>query len=724
MVDKNQISAYANFRNFAVRYDLEKHNFSYWYAPEGRIVTDAVIEDVLDGDGKKLISLRDYSEVSSRYQQGMEDTTLTIVYSGGPELLSELVITFTVTKNGIKFTAGYWGTMDVRVLGKLRWGEDMEHDTFAVSIDRQKPDLRSALGPASSTVDDALFDRKKDRALEFQGYGLLRLFYDWESGSYRFEARTGGNDWTRGFSVGVREHVYENRLGIPYKPVNKKNTFPLPPCGWMTWYAVQFDAGEKTVLENARWQKEHLADFGASAVWVDWEWYHDHFGGIGQEGVHSLSPDPVRYPGGMGHVADEIKKIGLVPALWIGASNEPAMNAEMEKSPEMILVRRPSWCGQYFFDLSNDNYLNEYIPKVFGKIKEWGYEALKWDCNPTCIEYADLYHDGMNKKELTTEQAWRQVVQKARETVGENFYMLYCAGISARDVLGAADIFDAARIGGDIFRWSEFISQCVARIMKFYCCHNVIFYNDPDNVVIRPKFNNFDQAVSRVSFVSVLGLPVTLGDNLPDLPAERVELLRRALPALDIHPMDIRETAHDYRVVTVNLAVEKPFLRWNVVDILNLLETDTEISVDVEEDLHLEAGEYLVYDFWNRRFLGESRKKIELSLKPCASAVLAVHRKQGIPQFLSTSRHISQGGADLADLSWDNERLILKGVSRTVKGDPYEIVLYMPSGWRVSVESNGTTSPDWKTDGCISRSVYLPPETGEYSWSVQFVREG
>jgi hypothetical protein len=723
MLNKDQISAYANFRSFAVRYDLEKHNFSYWYAPAGCIVSEAIIEDVYDKEGKKILSLHDYSKVSSGHQQGMDDTTLTITYSGGPEILSELIIVFVVSKNGVRFSAGCWGTMDVRISGKLHWGEDMEHDTFAVCLDRQKPDLRSALGPAASTVDNSLFDRKNDRALEFFGYGSLRFAYDWNGHGYRFTACTDGNDWTRGFSIRVHEHIYEDRLAIPYKPINKKNTFPVPPCGWMTWYAVQFDASEKTVLDNARWQKERLADFGAAVIWVDWEWYHSNFGGIGKEGVHSMSPDPVRYPNGLGHVADEIKKLGFIPALWIGASNEPAMNREMEKSPEMILVHRPSWCGQYFFDYSNKTYLNDYIPKVFNQIKDWGYQALKWDCNPTSIEYTDLYHDGMIDRELTTEQAWRRVIQKARDTVGENFYMLYCAGTGARDAFGAADIFDATRIGGDIFRWSEFISQCVARVMKFYYCHNVILYNDPDNVVIRPKFNNFEQALSRVSFISALGLPVTLGDNLPDLPEERVELLRRALPALDIHPMDIRETIHDYRIVTVNLAVEKQFLRWNVVDVLNLQETDSNVSVDIEEDLHLEAGSYLVYDFWNRRFLGESHKKIDMNLGPCASVVLAVHRKQDVPQFLSTSRHISQGGADLIELSWDDKRLTLRGVSNVVKNDPYEIVLYIPSLWRINLEGNDTDSSGWKTDGHICRLTHQPEKTGEFSWSVQFARE-
>ncbi|MDR2184768.1 MAG: hypothetical protein LBO80_03740, partial [Treponema sp.] len=645
MKERQDQSAYANYRNYAVRYDMKKHSFSCWYTPAGCILKDAVIGDILSHDGKKLGSLADYSGISSSWQQGMEHTTLTITYSGGGlESLAEVGISFTITREGIRFSAGFWGNMDVSVSGILSLGENQEEDVFAVCFNRAEPDLRSALGPAASAIDNALFDRKSDRALEFSGYGNLRLQFDWNEKKYRFTARTACNDWTRGFFITLHEHVYERLFGIPYKPINKLNTFPEPPCGWMSWYAVQFDADEKTVLENARWQQEHLKDFGANTIWVDWEWYHGCFGGPWPEAINSTSPDPVRYPHGLAYVAEEIRKLGFIPALWIGASNEPSVNEEMKKNPDMILANHNSWCGRYWFDPTNETYLNRYIPKVFRQITDWGYKALKWDCNPSAIEYMDKYHDGFANRELSTEAAWRNVIRKGRETVGENFYMLYCAGVTTRDLLCAADIFDAARIGGDIFRWSEFISQCVARIMKFYACHNVVMYADPDNVIVRPKFNNFEQALSRVSFVSVLGLPVTLGDRLPDLPPDRVELLRRILPAQDIHPMDIRETAHDYRIVKINLSIEKPFGRWNVMDVLNLQEERNTVAIDVIKDLHLEEGEYLIYDFWNHRFLGETSGRIDVTLDPCASAVLAVHRKKDTPQFLSSSRHVSQGG--------------------------------------------------------------------------------
>jgi hypothetical protein len=243
-------------------------------------------------------------------------------------------------------------------------------------------------------------------------------------------------------------------------------------------------------------------------------------------------------------------------------------------------------------------------------------------------------------------------------------------------------------------------------------------------VILRPKFNTYDQALSRLSFVSLLGLPVTLGDNLPDLPADRVELLRRGIPPLSTHPMDIRATAHDYRVVKANLAINKPYEQWNVVDVFNLLEEEVEATVDLHDDLHLETGgdPYLVYDYWNKEFLGEICTSFSTRLRPFASKIFAVRQRLGRPQVLSTSRHISQGAFDLVRLEWDAEKKVLSGVSKVVAGDPYEIVIYMPDGFRLFQEGNGTSIPDVRSAGKNLSILRLEPrETGEAAWSAAFL---
>lgn len=560
--------------------------------------------------------------------------------------------------------------------GNISYGSG--DDCMAVCLDRDvnEDDFRSAYGPAVSTKDDAFFDRKTDSAVTVRGKKGRKLGYSWGKACYTLE--------TRGdFELYFEDRVFETRFRTKYRPINKNNTFPTPPCGWMTWYAVMFDACEKAVLDNARWQRDNLRDYGANAVWVDWEWYHEKFNNENAPGnIGFFSPDPVRYPHGLKYVSDKIKEMGFVPALWVGPTSEPAMTDTVKEFIDSVCAERVDWCGKYFFDITDERVRDELIPRAFEKVKEWGYEALKWDCLPITIVFADRFHEALKHPEMTSVEALRALCRKARETVGEDFYMLSCAGANDREVLMAADIFDGARIGGDIFKWSEFIADFVERIERFYPFHNTVLYCDPDNVVIRPEFNSTEQARSRVSAVSLLGLPVTLGDNLPDLPEERVELLRRILPALNIHPKDIREGRHNGQRFLINLAVNTPFDQWNVVDLLNLLETEKTFEIDICSDLGLESGEYVAFDFWEKKPVEIKDGKIRVTLNGMSSLVASVHKKEGRPQVVSTSRHVTQGASELKDVKWDPALNRLSGVSDVVKGDDYSVFVYVPDGWK------------------------------------------
>jgi hypothetical protein len=259
------------------------------------------------------------------------------------------------------------------------------------------------------------------------------------------------------------------------------------------------------------------------------------------------------------------------------------------------------------------------------------------------------------------------------------------------------------------------------RIMKFYACHNVLFYNDPDNVVLRPEFNTFDQALSRLSFVALLGLPVTMGDRLTDLSDDRVELLRRGLPPIDAHPMDVRSTVYNDSVIKVNLAIEQPFERWNVVDIMNLGDTQADIRLDLKKDLHLPDGSYLVYDYWAQAGLGTFTTDVPLTIRPFASRVLGIRRKYDHPQIYSTSRHITQGAVDLEQVTWDAAAMTLSGTSQVVKGDAYTITLYVPS--RYQPVSTGIM-PDNASLSFAGGAVWLltlrSEKNGQLDWSIAF----
>jgi hypothetical protein len=682
------MKTFTSFRKLSAEYDTETKVVRVAFSGHEGWFTVRV--DEVRFHGKKVFDWDSFGKCKSWIERKFDSQVLHIEFSDGPIEQECFNIVIVLSKEGLHFKMDVMGHFEVFMSGTMSFGAPGR----PVCFNRRGVDLRSAFGPATSAVDNALFNVDTDSALEVLGPSF-RMKYDWDNACFNYTMHTDGDDIVRDFSLRLHEHVFERMFGIPYAPMNHNTCFPVPPVGWMTWYAVQFDACEETVLENARFQKEHLAPYGANAIWVDWEWYHSDFSGTNKPGTDTFHPDPDRYPNGLGHLADEIKALGLIPALWIGATNDPNLNEFLEANPDALLVQKRSWCGQFFIDPTHPKVRSEYIPRVFKNIRDMGYMALKWDCLPITFDYVDKNHDRMYDPSHSTDEVMRELVKIARETVGKDFYMLSCSGESKRDMLFAGDIFDAARIGGDIFRWSEFITNGVDRMLAMYPYHNTLLYADPDNVVIRPKYNTFDQAVSRVSIVSMLGMPFTLGDNLPELDSDRLKLIQHAIPVLDIHPMDIRENPRERRQLIINLAIATRNEDWNVVDVLNLLDEDCRIHVSLQSDLHLDVlpGErYLLFDFWNRKPLGEVSEGFDLNLRACASRVICVRKKTGLPQILSTTRHISQGALELSSVHFDPKVNVLSGVSDIVAGDDYALYIYVPEGLRIFHEGNSTTS--------------------------------
>lgn len=680
------MNTFTSYRKLSAAYNHEDQMIRVSFA--GRDGWFTVHVDEARFKGEKIFGLESYGICKPWVENKYDGQVLHIDFSEGPVEQETFSIIVTLSKEGLYFKMAVMGHFDIWMSGSMSFGNPGR----PVCFDRRGMDLRSAFGPATSVVDNALFDVQTDEALEILGPDFT-MKYDWDAECFQYSMHTGGDDVVRDFSLRVHEKVYQRKFGIPYAPINHNTCFPKPPVGWMTWYAVQFDACESVVLENARFQKKYLTPYGANALWVDWEWYHQDFTGTHKPGTDIFHPDPDRYPNGLKYVADEIKALGLIPALWIGATNDPNYNEFFEANPDALLVQKRGWCGQYFIDPTHPKVKDEFIPRVFKNIRNMGYQALKWDCLPISFERVDAYHDRLWDPSVSTDEAMRTLVAIARENVGKDFYMLSCSGETQRDMLFAGDIFDAARIGGDIFRWSEFVTSGIDRILSMYPYHNTLLYADPDNVVIRPKYNTFDQAVSRVSIVSMLGLPFTLGDNLPDLEKERLSLIQHAIPVLDIHPMDIRENLGDHRQLIVNLAIATRDEDWNVVDVLNLMEVNNRVHVSLKEDLHLDVqpGErYFLFDFWNQKPLGVVNAGFDLELAPCASRVICVRKAREIPQILSTTRHISQGALELSDVYYDAEKKVLSGLSEVVEGDDYSLFVHVPEGERIFHEGNAT----------------------------------
>ena len=709
---------YSNYEDYTLNYNTETNEFTAYYKKEKFLVGK------LEGfyrNGKKQTDFSDfeYCHVSQGFKKENNSHIALTFYDHVPEIGEWDVIedepickvTINIGNYNIGICSDAEPGVKVKITGVICHKPEDSADVFAVSVDRDATDVRSGIGAAISTIDNAIYNRKTYTAGVVGKPKKTKLSNDRKKDEYSFEgyARRG-----KDFTFGVKENVIADKFHIKFSPINKNSTFKTPPVGWMTWYAVMFDASEETVLENAKWQSENLRDFGANTIWVDWEWYHDNIPCNRTDGVNSLMCDPKKYPNGMKYLADKIRELGLVPSIWIGFTHEPGPNKYIEKYPDIVLAEHHTWCGYYFYDFTNPHYLNEYLPEALGNVKSWGYDAVKYDVLPSSTYVHELHHDKMYDPSQTTYEAYRNMIKKTREILGKDMYMLSCSGAYQPSVLWASDMFDAARIGDDIFSWEENLNNIV-RIREFYPLHNIQLHVDADNVVIRDEFNNFEQAKSRTAVISMLGLPFTFGDRFKVLDDERVDLLKRALPIVDMHPMDLNPGMFNKEDMLINLNIQKDYETYQVTGAFNMKETEASRTISIDKDLHLVKGKYLVYDFYRDEFLGIRDKEISLDFVPYEARILSVRPYQGRPQVISTSRHITQGAAEIKAMSFLENTITI--TSDLVANDRYTVTIYVPEGYKFK-EQNGFDSV--KRDGDILRLAYLPNKTAEYTFSVCF----
>ncbi len=687
----------------ALKYDKALREFEVSFEG-GRSFSRGVIKGVYTKD-EKLLPFDDFSLCEAFLLKNSLTPTNTVYVKFKDEYtsISEVTVAFDLYAKGLTVRAFYGedeAPLSVEVEGSVKVAENPLFDEFAVTVNGKGKGIRSALGPAVSRGDNAIFDRKSGTAVvlssNFDGEkpNSLSIRFSFEKNRYEFTSRE------KELCIYQRNNIHEDICGIPYRAINKNNTFPTPPAGWMTWYSVKFDACEEVVLRNAKRMKELFGEYGADSVWVDWEWFHSALSKEGPEGIDYFHPDPVRYPNGLDYISRKIKENGQTPVLWVGFTHEPGKCEFIRNYPEAVIDDSVHWFGSYVFDPTNKDYIEKYLIPAAKKVREWGYEALKWDVLPSSMGIYDERQDRFADPSVSSYDAFKNVIETVRETVGEDMYMLSCSGELDKSVLNYADLFDGARIGGDVFKWEEFIDSVIRRLYRLYHLHNTVLYCDPDNVVIREEFNNNEQARTRVSVVSLLGLPFTIGDELNALDDYRIDLIRRALPPLDAHTMDLRVADYDGGVMVTNLAICKPFDEWNVVGVSNLSEEDKVASVSITDELYLCKGRYHVYDYWNHRYLGIFEGKIDIRVKAYDTAVLCVKEARDELQIVSTSRHISQGGYDLLDACYDEGTRTLGGRSLGIGGEKYVISIY---------DNKKNTVFDYEI---------TPQKTGEFDWSV------
>lgn len=589
--------------------------------------------------------------------------------------------------------------------------------------------VQMASGPADSALNDSLFDVPSDTALRFGAATVaLRAV---EAGTFAVRLTAKVEDAAESALVlDLQRRFYASRYVPTYRPIDRKRC-PSPPTGWMSWNVYFDTAGAAENLAEARVGVRHLKPFGLEFWSIEsWQANSDR---LPVSVFHNLdlSCHPGQFPEGMKKLAADIRALGFRPGIWtvpFGTGDRTFY----ERHREWFLhdasgAPMRNWAGTYVVDPSQPavrDHLRE-MHRVMSQ--EWGYEFFKVDgMSGRQQGYSAHFYERDEVRAAFREACPNPMalcVQALREGMGPDRVFLACQGHYTGPEAGVAD---AARIGGDIVsanqnsNWHNLRSQAWSTMNQLFV-HGIVWYSDPDTLLVG-EYHDLEQARVTTTVVALPGQMMFAGDKLAALPPERTRLLQQSLPVCAVRPLDLFPI-FDLRPVW-DLKVRRPFGQWDVVALFNWTDDAADVGVCLAE-LGLASGTpYLLYEFWENRFLGRTTEAICVRVPARGVRLVTVHAEEDRPQWLSTDRHVTQGGVELEALAWDDPSRSLSGRIRMVRHHATELRFHVPAGYALTTaQATGAEVRGVRTDtDGIARLSLWAPETHTADFALEFTR--
>lgn len=458
------------------------------------------------------------------------------------------------------------------------------------------------------------------------------------------------------------------------------------PSGWNSWYCYRLTITEDLILEHARFIKEHWDGLGLENIQIDHGWQDRDI--IGNWVANK------RFPHGLPWLSDQLKHMGFSLGLWTAVTGVSEFAPLYQEHPEALIQGadgKPLVTGDYWFwephgktftaDPTSPTGLADFR-KVGEDLKSYGCAYNKNDFQGDLLTTAGQLYD----KTLTR---GAPVYIKGMEEFakGKGPQMAYHACNAPLNIV--AGMADVAWVHGDIGNPGGRWDWLRGFVRDFSCRYHVsgkFYWSDPDYLQVGQ--GTMEEARVRMAICALGGGPAFLSDRLPELPAERLALIPKCLPSYKrcATPVDLFER-DDYPHLW-DLPVATKWGQWHVLAVFNLDEKPGSVVLNLGQ-LGLEHDkDYLLYDFFSEKLLGEVKGlgtldlMVKVPLPATDVRVLKVVEKQARPFVLSTDMHLTQGGVELPEVSWDEKTLTLSGVATRSPGMKGKVLVYVPEGYR------------------------------------------
>lgn len=515
--------------------------------------------------------------------------------------------------------------------------------------------------------------------------------------------------------------------------------------GYCTWYSNPHGGAsdETHIVELANAVAEKLKPYGFDFVQIDDKWQLGKRRNGPAKNFYTHHPKGP-YPGGMKKTADAIRSVGLAPGIWFMPFAGDREDPFFQEHLDWFVKRKdgtPYWArwGGTSLDMTNPD-TQVYVRSIVRRIAhDWGYSYFKmdglWMGTATKLTYVnnkyvqdDIGAAVFQNPYKTHIEAYRDGLKLVREAAGRDVFFLGCnVSQNMRSFGGSFGLLDAMRIGPD--NGTNWKSLCRGpwHGTNRYFLHGRVWYNDPDPIYVREKLP-LAHARLLSSWVTLTGELNVFSEWLSGLPEDRVDLLRRTMPnhGLKPRPVDLFENELS-KIWLLTDTRRQP--RRDVIGLFNWKEKEPDkIDYSLSWIGLPQAKRYVGYDYWADRFVPSFADRLQCTLEPGSCRILAVRAESDHPQLISTSRHITQGIVDVIEERWDADDLTLRGRSKIVGGDPYELRIVVPTNPKYVLDDvtispkqgDESISPQGKQDGSKLRIRIQLEKSQVVNWNARF----
>jgi hypothetical protein len=570
-----------------------------------------------------------------------------------------------------------------------------------------------SLGPVAAATFHSLFDRPTDTAIRFPEDTRM------ERDPARADLLLVAIPVPGSAIVRVLPDYFVKTLGVPYYVPFDDSRFPRPPTIWCSWTSYYGDVTEDDVVRNADWLAANLRDYGFEYVQLD----DGYDVGPDREHYWIENWNAAKFAHGPQWLAAHVKGKGLRPGLWLVPN---AYAGAVGSHPDWYLRDKEGRIIRDYntpaLDSSNPAVL-DFVRTMFTTLRGWGFEYYKFDGEHALPRYVPAV-DRSRLHDPTADplDVYRRRLAVIREAIGPETFV---EGCPAGTPLNGIGYFDSYFDGHDVYNnWAGMFALFSSINANAFWNHMVAYVMPGEGIEVgtpmsvaeaekrRPRSvvetartredpltgfgTTLPEARTLVSYLSLTGVAYPLASVMPELPPERVALLKSTLPTLPILPVDLfsrgsdmqwgkfmglrpDDYLHDYPEI-LDLKVSAPSGNYDVVGVTNWRGARASRELSLPEKLGLPRGaKRVAFDYWQRKLLGVVTDTLRLDVEPHDTRVVLVHPLEPRPQLVGISRHLT-GVPSVLSLEWDASRHALRGSAAAVPGDEYALYVHVPEG--------------------------------------------